>query len=267
MILTCPSCGTQYAVKDGAIPEGGRKVRCANCGHSWHQDPPRDEELAAGSEESAVPAPEPASEPSEDGPGFSGEELAEPIEPGEELADPPMAVPVPPPEGWPEPQADEDWDPEKELPDEEEIEAVETETGADRKRNWVMGILVAIAIVVVVALAFWFLAPDSLRQQFGFVVAPSPLQIAAGTPERQKLASGNELIVVSGRVINPSSRPQSVPPIEAQLRDSSGKVVYSWTIAPPARVLSPGESRSFNSAEMGVPPSGMNSTVTLTLKG
>ena len=27
MILTCPSCGTQYAVKDGAIPEGGRKVR------------------------------------------------------------------------------------------------------------------------------------------------------------------------------------------------------------------------------------------------
>ena len=39
MILTCPSCGTQYAVKDGAIPDGGRKVRCAACGHSWHQDP------------------------------------------------------------------------------------------------------------------------------------------------------------------------------------------------------------------------------------
>ena len=68
------------------------------------------------------------------------------------------------------------------------------------------------------------------------------------------------------RRINPSSKPQSVPPIEAQLRDSSGRVVYSWTIAPPARVLSPGESRSFNSAEMGVPPSGISSTVTLTLK-
>ncbi|HEX6218267.1 MAG TPA: zinc-ribbon domain-containing protein, partial [Sphingomicrobium sp.] len=40
MILTCPACGTQYVVKDGAIPEGGRKVRCASCRHSWHQDAP-----------------------------------------------------------------------------------------------------------------------------------------------------------------------------------------------------------------------------------
>src|SRR5436853_6947530 len=39
MILTCPSCGTQYVVKDGAIPAGGRQVRCAACKHSWHQDP------------------------------------------------------------------------------------------------------------------------------------------------------------------------------------------------------------------------------------
>lgn len=39
MILTCPECGTKYVVKDDAIPEGGRKVRCASCKHSWHQDP------------------------------------------------------------------------------------------------------------------------------------------------------------------------------------------------------------------------------------
>src|ERR1043165_6709046 len=40
MILTCPSCGTQYVVKDGAIPPEGRQVRCASCKHSWHQDAP-----------------------------------------------------------------------------------------------------------------------------------------------------------------------------------------------------------------------------------
>src|SRR6201990_3274300 len=39
MILTCPSCGTQYVVKDGAIPPQGRQVRCASCKHSWHQEP------------------------------------------------------------------------------------------------------------------------------------------------------------------------------------------------------------------------------------
>src|SRR5690348_13887169 len=40
MILTCPSCGTQYVVKDGAIPPEGRQVRCASCKHSWHQEAP-----------------------------------------------------------------------------------------------------------------------------------------------------------------------------------------------------------------------------------
>ena len=39
MILTCPNCGTQYVVKDGAIPPEGRQVRCAACKHSWHQAP------------------------------------------------------------------------------------------------------------------------------------------------------------------------------------------------------------------------------------
>ena len=39
MILTCPSCTTRYVVKDGAIPSAGRTVRCAQCKHSWHQDP------------------------------------------------------------------------------------------------------------------------------------------------------------------------------------------------------------------------------------
>src|SRR5258707_9771128 len=54
MILTCPSCGTQYVVKDGAIPPGGRQVRCASCKHSWHQDPEASE---AAVEESEVGAP------------------------------------------------------------------------------------------------------------------------------------------------------------------------------------------------------------------
>ena len=42
MILTCPACDTKYVVKDGAIPPGGRQVRCASCKHSWHQEPDAD---------------------------------------------------------------------------------------------------------------------------------------------------------------------------------------------------------------------------------
>ncbi len=65
MILTCPSCGTQYVVKDGAIPPGGRQVRCASCKHSWHQDP---EEGAAGNGAGTTIDETPPEAPGEAGP-------------------------------------------------------------------------------------------------------------------------------------------------------------------------------------------------------
>ncbi len=245
MILTCPACGTQYAVKDGAIPDGGRKVRCASCGHSWHQEPePGDE-----AEELAVPVPA----------SYEAEQT--------ELAETPQAAPLPPPEEEEE-EEEEQVDISKEIPDEEEIAAVRNESRSDRKRSWLMAVVLTILVVVVIVGALWLVAPDSLRQGIGLSAAqPTPLQIAPGQPERQKLASGNELVTVSGRVINPSSKPQQVPAINAELRDKGGKLLYSWTIAPPTRTLPPGGTATFNSAEMNVPASGAESTVTLTLKG
>ena len=282
MILTCPSCGTQYAVKDGAIPPEGRKVRCAACGHSWHQEPEQAEETAA----SEMFDPEPDHEtPSETGHDwraeeeqYPGEDSApesvaqspiDPVGPGAPLVEAPTSVPVPPPdaEQWGAESADET--PEelaKEIPDQEEIAAAEAETPEQQRRSWLTGILIALLVVAIIAVAVWFLAPDSVRRSLGLAAASAPaLQIAAGTPERQKLASGNELVVVSGRIINPGSKTQPVPAIKAQLRDRTGRLVFSWTIDPPTPSLPPGGSMPFNSAEMDVPASGPNSTVTFSL--
>lgn len=47
MRLICPNCGAQYEVDESVIPDAGRDVQCANCGHTWFQRPPHvDRELA-----------------------------------------------------------------------------------------------------------------------------------------------------------------------------------------------------------------------------
>lgn len=40
MILSCPECKTQFLLPSTAIPVEGRKVRCSNCQHIWHQEKP-----------------------------------------------------------------------------------------------------------------------------------------------------------------------------------------------------------------------------------
>lgn len=40
MILTCPECATRYQAEDAKFLPDGRAVRCAKCGHGWHQAPP-----------------------------------------------------------------------------------------------------------------------------------------------------------------------------------------------------------------------------------
>ncbi len=63
MILTCPNCGTQYVVKDGAIPPEGRQVRCAACKHSWLQRPDETSSEQQPAEEAiAEPSPPPEAE-------------------------------------------------------------------------------------------------------------------------------------------------------------------------------------------------------------
>ena len=126
--------------------------------------------------------------------------------------------------------------------------------------------MIALLVLLVVAAAalFWFFAPAEYKAKLGIADSgDSPLALVTTHMDRQKLESGNELLTVTGRVINPTGKEQSVPPLQAQLRSRAGKVVYSWTIAPPARSLPAGASANFNSAEVNVPPGGDELTISL----
>ena len=81
------------------------------------------------------------------------------------------------------------------------------------------------------------------------------------------MESGNELFEVNGRVTNPTDTPQSVPDIRAELRDSAGRTVYSWTIARPVATLAPGASVEFNGAVLDVPKNARNLDLSLAATG
>ena len=165
------------------------------------------------------------------------------------------------------PASEPDWNapPDAEAEDETFSPFAEADEPATRRsRGPVLTLLIIALVVAALAAAFWFLAPAEWKARVGLGSAgTSPLALVTTHMDRQQLESGNELLTVSGRVINPTSSTQDVPPLQAQLRTKTGKVVYNWVIAPPARTLAAGASASFNSAEVNVPPGGDELTITL----
>ena len=63
MIVHCSACATRYLVDPAALGEAGRRVRCASCGHVWHQEPRADPPEVSDS--AAPPPPAPLNRPPE----------------------------------------------------------------------------------------------------------------------------------------------------------------------------------------------------------
>lgn len=240
MILTCPECATRYLVPDTAIGPDGRQVRCANCKHSWFE-----EGAPVSAEAAAAPAPPPPAPPPPP--------PAAPREPAQgEFA----VEPAPRPAPRPEPEAEAAAPPPAAEPDPFD-HAPPFRPRRNPAKLWTaLAIGVFLLLAGGIAALAWFAPPDlAERMGLGGISAESALDVQlVRQPERRTLASGHELLSISGRIVNMTDRQQPVPDIRAELRNAQGAVVYDWTIQAPQRTLPARETVEFNSAEIDIPP-------------
>ena len=219
MILSCPSCQSRYVVPDSAIGPTGRKVRCAGCRFSWFQEPP----------------------PLELNPDFEPA-LAASAAPAPRMAQPQPEAPPARIEA---------------LPPEPEAEPVRRPR-RNPARLWTIAAVVAAALMTaaILAIQYWGLP------QIGGVGIPiqgsDALTIQNQNADRRLLESGNELLEVRGEIVNQTDEVQRVPQVRAVLKDPQGRVIYTWSIAPPVARLQPRGRVPFNSANVDVPRGGAN---------
>ncbi len=263
MIISCPACSTRYVVPDSAIGIEGRTVRCAKCKHSWFQEGPDAERLAAVD---SIPAPAPAAPAAAPAPA----------------PPPPTRPPPPPPPVFtrsPATGSEQRIDFDESAPPYGEIQddlppppEPDGEDGPSRfdhappfrpRRNitrmwtWAAAIFALLAVGTIAAVNYAGL-PDWVpitRPLFGAAQPDLQLSFPVEEQERRTLPNGTEFFGARIIVANTARESRAIPPILIVLRDQRERQVYSWVVRPPQSRLAPGEELTINEAVTDVPKS------------
>ena len=285
MIIACPACSTRYVVPDSAIGIEGRTVRCAKCKHSWFQEGPDAEQLAAAPAK-PEPARRQAPQPSASRPPQPAPAPPTPAPPPKPVDQPPVATPAATATAdfayggsvtakeHGEPDFDESDPPYGEVQDDLPPPplADTQDDGTSRfdrappfrpRRNitrlWTIAAAVfavlalgTIAVVNLVGLPDWMPVAKPL---FGQAQPDLELSFPVEEQERRALPNGTEFFGAKIVVRNTARETRSIPPILIVLLDQRERQVYSWVVNPPQPSLAPGEEITINEAVTDVPKS------------
>jgi predicted Zn finger-like uncharacterized protein len=221
MILACPACATRYRVADQEFEgSGGRTVRCANCGYTWHETVPAQQPPEAPAATAADAAAI----------GDFADGAAAPA-PLPRLDIPPNSRPAPP----------------------------RTRSLAPRAIVLAVLIVAAVIAWVLIHGRFAADRQPAAPAQAA-IDQPAPNQAApdqpAGAPQSTTglvirnitPAHTADGLVVDGEIANPGNVPRDVPRLHVALQDSAQKEVQSEIVDPPKARLQPGEVVHFETA-------------------
>jgi len=229
MILTCPQCATRYQVDAGKFPPSGRNVRCAKCGHVWHQLGP-------------VPEPDPQAEIAtrESLPTASRDSA---VTTAQGIAHAPMSTIR------------------AQLAQEEHSEEVRASSlgRVALATGWLLlaVLLAAIGWAAVVfrdSVATWLPQTISLYTAAGLSVNPRGIDIADIAYQR-RMEDGQVVLAVSGTIINRSAHELGVPLVRVTLFDADRHELYHWTFVPSVSTLKPGQATRIRT-RLSSPPAG-----------
>ena len=218
MILTCPECTTRYQTDASQFAPDGRKVRCAKCGHVWFQAPP-------------APEPEPGLEDASVAPEAEAE--AEPV------AAPKREAFAPAPRVEPaRTQARFASRPGR-------LEQVAIGAGWVLLAVIVLGVGLS-GVLYRQSIASLWPQSSSLYAAVGMPVNTRGIKILSEYKDAHfETENGQDVLIITGKLVNISSRELSVPAIRASLIDADKRELYHWNFSAGVSTLHPGQLASF----------------------
>ncbi len=274
MILACPSCGASFRIDAGKLGARGRTVRCSKCKHTWHASP------EDGREEAAPPVSGPAARATPD--DRAPDDRAWDDGAWDDGA----------PAGGPPPVTGEGPEPGSERvlraqdsPDDARTDLRGSGVGefentlrASRYRPYeappepenrgargglVLGWLLLLMVVVGIVAGGWAFREQVVAQvpqaakiyRLAGVEVPA---LGAGLELRdvtrtRRLVDGRSLLVIEGRVVNPTDRAKQLPALEVALYDAAGDEVARWRVQAQADRLNAGDSTTFKTRRENPP--------------